>query len=463
MLSAHWLSTKPNAAFYLLPSRAWELGLGALLLSSVSRISERIPRSLASAASLAGIGMLGTAITYDGLTPFPGFAALLPCVGAALIIAAGEGGPSIGGRILSLRPLVWVGLISYSLYLWHWPILVFGRLIANRNLYAAERGSLIVLTFVVAWLSWRFVENPFRNANVVRSGSGIWVIGGLGTSAVFVAAGAVLLMRGGFPARGPDVGNSAKEVAAEEMSLQKSPCLAQGESLPGIEGCLLGAPSPASGYEVVLWGDSHAAQFAPALSEIGQHLGVTIREITKSGCPPIPGVRFFPVYGMRVNCPAFNDAALMTVFGDKQVRVVVLAARWDAMLRGPVQSYAGNAALLTTDGRRPSIIDSRQLFVSSLRQMLNALVDSGHHVILVGEVPLPLAAGCSYPGAIQRLEFLREGSNDRAQDLTRKIPISAHGIWKRFTSSADGTEGSMCIVSKMIFLSPSSFSAENPS
>jgi peptidoglycan/LPS O-acetylase OafA/YrhL len=408
MLSAHWVNTKPNAAFYLLPSRAWELALGALLcFPPVSRMLVRIPRTVASLASLAGILFLGIAVTsYDSLTPFPGFAALLPCTGAALIIAAGEGGPSLGGRILSLRPLVWVGLISYSLYLWHWPILVFGHLLANRNLDAIERGGLVMLTFIVAWLSWRFVESPFRNAQVARSGSRNWVIAGLGISAAFVALGAILFVHDGFPARGPDIGGFEKEVAAERKSLEESPCVVRTASLPGIESCLLGALSPASRYEVVLWGDSHAAHLAPAFNEIGQRLGVTTREITKSGCPPVPGVRFFPAYESRVDCPAFNDAALRTVLGDKQVRVVVLAARWDAMVKGVVGSYAGNAALLTTDGTRPSVSGSRQLFVLSLRKVLTALIDSGRHVILVGEVPLPLAADC-----ITRARFNRQDEN----------------------------------------------------
>jgi peptidoglycan/LPS O-acetylase OafA/YrhL len=384
ILSAHWVNSNPKAAFYLLPSRAWELALGALLsFPVVSRLLARLPRTVASVASLAGICLLCiTVTTYSKMTPFPGFAALPPCLGAALIIAAGEGGPSIGGRILSLRPLVWIGLISYSLYLWHWPILVFGPLIANRELNAVERGNLIVLTFIVAWLSWRFVESPFRNAHGVRSGSRTWVIGGLGTSAVFVAVGAVLFMRDGLPARRPEVDSFLKEVTADEKSLQESPCLARKASLPRAEGCLLGAPSPASPqYEVALWGDSHATQLAPVLNEIGQTLGVTIREITKAGCAPIPGVRLLPVNEWTVECPAFNDAALKALLAEKHVRVVVLASRWDVFVDGDT--------LLTFDGARPSFKDSRQLFISSLRKLLTALVESGRQVVLVGEVPLP--------------------------------------------------------------------------
>ena len=378
VLSAHWVSAKPNAAFYLLPSRAWELALGALLsFPACIPYPGRIPAMIASVASLTGILFLGLAtITYDNLTPFPGFAAMLPCVGAALVIAAGVGGPSTGGRILSLRPLVWTGLISYSLYLWHWPILVFGRLIANHKLNAVERCSLIVLIFIAAWLSWRFVESPFRDVRVARSESKSWVVGGLGTSAVFVAVGLFLFVRNGLPARGPDVGSFVRDAAAGEISFGQTPCFVQGASLPSTDACLLGALSTESTYEAVLWGDSHASHLAPAFSDIGQRLGVTIREITKA------------------ECPAFNEAAIRTLLGNKRVKVVVLAARWDAMVEAPVEAYSGNAALLTLNGTRPSVNGSRQLLVVSLRKLLTALVDSGRQVILVGEVPLPLAVDC---------------------------------------------------------------------
>ncbi len=379
MLSARWVGGNPNLAFYLLPSRAWELALGALLgLSSVSRRVQRLPRILGSVASLAGIGLLAIAVTtYGKATPFPGIAALLPCAGAALIIAAGEGGPSIGGRFLSLRPLVMIGMISYSLYLWHWPILVFGQVFANRKLDVAERSGLIVLIFIVAWLSWRFVESPFRKTHVVRAKVRSWVIGGLATSAVFVIVGAILYLGNGLPARGPDVGDFVKEAEA----LQKSPCLARGASIPPREGCLLGAPAGGSRYEVVLWGDSHAAHLASVFEEIGKRLGLATREITKAGCSPIPGVRFLPFDETRAECPAFNDAALESVLAENAVRVVVLAARWDV--------HASGNLLLTLDGGQPSIESSRQRFISSLRKLLSILVDSGRRVILVAQVPLP--------------------------------------------------------------------------
>jgi peptidoglycan/LPS O-acetylase OafA/YrhL len=379
LLSAHWVGGSPNMAFYLLPSRAWELALGALLsFPQISKVLVRLPRVLASVASVAGLALLGIAVAaYSRGTPFPGFAALLPCVGAALVIASGEGGTSIGGRFLSARVWVWTGKISYSLYLWHWPILLFGHLLANRKLDVFERSGLIVLVFIVAWLSWRFVESPFRDAQLIRFKTRSWVIGGLATSAVFVAIGGFLFLRDGLPTRGPLVANFGKEVKL----FQESPCLARGAALPRAEDCLLGATSPSSHYQAILWGDSHAAHLAPAFGEIGKRLSLTTREITKAGCAPIPGVGFLPVDEMRAECPAFNDAALSAVLTAKQVRVVVLAAWWDA--------FASGSLLLTRDGQRLSIGDSRRLFVSSLRKLLTDLVDDGRQVILVGQVPLP--------------------------------------------------------------------------
>ena len=382
-LSAYWVATNANAAFYLLPSRAWELAMGALLcLSPISGFLARLPRTVASMASLTGLGLLGiTLVTYDATTPFPGWSALLPCVGAALIIAAGEGGPSIGGRILSLRPLVWIGLMSYSLYLWHWPILVFGHLFAGHPLRVAERVGLVGLTFIVSWLSWRFVERPFRRAHVVRATSRTWVLGGLATSAVFIVVGAVLFWRDGLPARGANVA-FVQELAAEEEALGQSGCLvARTASLPAIDGCLLGAQSSTSGYEIVLWGDSHAAQLAPVFGSVGQRLGVTTRQITKAGCAPIPDVTYARVDWMLAGCPAFNDDVLEEILGDSRVRVVVMSARWD--------TYAERPMLLTDSGAGPSLSQSRQLFVSGLRNALMTLMDSGRQVILIGQVPLP--------------------------------------------------------------------------
>ena len=123
-LHGSWRAIPPGS-FYLVPFRAWELGLGALL--AVGALPKP-GRSAAELLSALGLGMIvGAMLLFDQTTPFPGFAAALPCVGAMLFLHATQGTPTVTARIMSLRAAVFVGLISYSLYLWHWPVLVLGR------------------------------------------------------------------------------------------------------------------------------------------------------------------------------------------------------------------------------------------------------------------------------------------------------------------------------------------------
>ena len=156
----------PTAAFYLAPFRAWELLLGALLaMGALAGPRRQIVRDGLSLAGLALI--LVSVLAYSADTPFPGASALLPCLGTALLIHAGSGGPSLVGRLLSRRPIVLTGLVSYSLYLWHWPLLVFASLYALRELTAAESLGVLLLAALLATLSWRYVELPFRGPRPV--------------------------------------------------------------------------------------------------------------------------------------------------------------------------------------------------------------------------------------------------------------------------------------------------------
>jgi peptidoglycan/LPS O-acetylase OafA/YrhL len=166
----------PTTAFYMPYTRAWELLLGTIVsLGYFPRIRGGLLRN---AVSIMGITMIGySALRFNAQTPFPGLPALVPCIGAALIVGAGESGSSLVGRALSWRPVVFIGLISYSLYLWHWPIIVLNDLGLSVNLSGIVPGKWallllsqgarkifeILVSFVLATLSWRFVERPFRS------------------------------------------------------------------------------------------------------------------------------------------------------------------------------------------------------------------------------------------------------------------------------------------------------------
>jgi peptidoglycan/LPS O-acetylase OafA/YrhL len=369
-----------EAAFYLTPSRAWELLLGALLATPIaSRWNERMPRNAADLASLIGVLLIGFAIiAYDEKTPFPGVAGLIPCFGAALVIWTGEFGPTAGGRFLSLSAIAFTGRISYSLYLWHWPILVFARLYLGRELHLDEAFWLIGLVAIAAYLSWRFVEEPFRHVRTAN-GARSWVAGGVFAGFVAAGAGALIILYDGFPSR-TQAGREIALAIAEARAFQKSPCLARGAALPPVEGCLLGKASRDNDYDVVLWGDSHAAQLAPALVTLGKQWGFTTREITKAGCAPLPGVRFIPAQEFRLDCPEFNQAAMDAIVKRPSL-TVILAAVWDAFAAGQI--------LLAQGPRQPSVAQSRQNFVATMKGTVRALTSAGHRVIVVGEAPVP--------------------------------------------------------------------------
>jgi peptidoglycan/LPS O-acetylase OafA/YrhL len=170
LLSFLWgvrqVQSNATAAFFLSPPRVWELLVGALL---AVKILPPIQQGLT--VSLLGLlGLASIAYSVFGFTPattFPGVNALFPVLGAALVIHSGAPAASPVGRLLSTRPLVFIGLISYSLYLWHWPIIVFARHYFVRPMTALEMTATVAASFAMAVLSWHLVEHP--SANVVDS------------------------------------------------------------------------------------------------------------------------------------------------------------------------------------------------------------------------------------------------------------------------------------------------------
>jgi peptidoglycan/LPS O-acetylase OafA/YrhL len=192
--SAWGVILRPDATFYLLPTRAWELLLGAAVAlipvpasAGDGVFAGRIAltnnfRELLSSAALLGIILPSWHYTSD--TPFPGIAALPPCLSTALFIwvtgvCSAESRVPLVARALSVRPLVFVGLISYSLYLWHWPLIAFSNYASMKPPSAGERWLLVVASVLLAALSWRLVEQPFRTRRLCKSRRSIFAMGGL--------------------------------------------------------------------------------------------------------------------------------------------------------------------------------------------------------------------------------------------------------------------------------------------
>ncbi len=319
-LSVALLHSHPSGNYYLLPSRAWELLIGSILaLGAIPSVSKTVAECVA-VLGLAAIAL--SSIFLSSESPFPGPNAMWPCLGAAALIHANSNGQTIVGRFLSCRPFVWVGLISYSLYLVHWPLIVFSNYYLLRAPILGEKALMLAAMFALAWLSWRFVERPFRKRQTV-SQRAIFVGSGTGVAA-FAVLGAVLFATKGLPQRFPNVQAPDTEANAERNS--ERPCfLKQGYGDWNGVNCRI---SDGAGSPVLLWGDSHANHYRGAISRIDPALRHSIILYANAGCLPILNVTI----ASREHCRSNNDHVL-DIIKSHNIKKVVLAGYWEYNLK----------------------------------------------------------------------------------------------------------------------------------
>ncbi|MDK2351642.1 MULTISPECIES: acyltransferase family protein [Pseudomonas aeruginosa group] len=322
-LSLYRLESDPVAAFYSPLARFWELlaGAGLAVLSVRYRHGLRRRPEFTAAASLLSTGGLlllaGGFAAIDKSSAFPGAWALLPVSGAVLLIAAGEG--AWFNRIVLSHPLlVWIGLISYPLYLWHWPLLVFAR-ITEGGVPAPElRAALAVVSVALAWATYRLVEKPIRRGEPIFA----YAVVPLAVMAVCGVFGYKIHMSGGVAERFPKLiqGLTQYRFPYAESYREGSCFLRPEQGAEAFREC----PPDAVGRRgrLLLWGDSHAAHLYPGYKAIyGGEFGIVQR--TASGCPPMPGIDV----ESRVHCRAINDEVMSFVAASRPDKVV-LAAIW---------------------------------------------------------------------------------------------------------------------------------------
>lgn len=367
----------PAATFFLLPTRAWELLLGSLVALAPRFQLAPIARH---ALSLAGLGLIAASLVI--IAPddqFPGWLAILPTSGSTLLILASLSGGGIGNRILALAPMVWVGLISYSLYLWHWPILALARYVTNGELSLATTIACVAASFAMAVLSWRFVERPFRGRDSKFSSRRV-VIVGLAGAGILIAAAAAVLGLNGIPQR-------FSPAAARYLETGKRPGYAQCFDLdPAIAQrnptCYLGAWDRPT--KVVLWGDSHAFRLATNVDRLGQTGGFGALLLTHGSCPPLARVMFARESS---GCRAFSDSAFATIATVKP-DLVILSARWTSYAGGANDDSPHDFNSLSDDKTiSTSSAGNREVFRRSLIRTLEALHSLGIGVLIVGPVP----------------------------------------------------------------------------
>ena len=308
----------PQAAFFLLPSRGWELLAGAMLAAIPASGMARRPREVVSALGL--ILVLAPMFLFGKETAFPGPAAIPPVLGAALLIYAG--GATLAGRVLSARPLVGIGLISYSLYLWHWPLTVFAREVSF-ELPLMWKLAILVASLTLGYLSWRWIETPFRTGSFLGTKKRSLRFGALSAVLLFSTAWGIW-NSGGMPSRLPERSQqmiSDLEWNGGEYSSAKSKATQIGERSKGP-------------LDFVLWGDSHGASAAAAVDEVGKKLGLRGRGYLNNGTPPVPGLFFADMDQKGANkMIAMNERVLAEIIESKPP-VVILVGRWVARCEG---------------------------------------------------------------------------------------------------------------------------------
>jgi peptidoglycan/LPS O-acetylase OafA/YrhL len=376
------LGRSPMMAFYLLPARAWELGIGVALAAAElnrKRHSPPIRRSrLTEPVSLVGLALLLVPVfLLTAGTPFPGPAALPSVLGTAMVL--GVPGSWISRRVLSLPPLTFVGRISYSWYLWHWPLLAFLRIVYGGDPPHLAQLLTIAASLSMAVLSYYFIEQPFRRS--ARPPAPLLFRYALTSFAALAVCAAVWLTHG-LPQRFPALAH----IEAVERTLKEDPCLVGDRDQPNLSSACYDVS--ATRPSVAIWGDSHAVALAPGLRSAANVQGYGLVELSKNSCPPLIGAtHYVPLAPIGAEaCVRFNRKSLALLEADSHIRIVILTASWAA----PFNRTRMDGWLtpdLAPQSPTPSTEASSQLFTASLSASIRTLQASGKEVIVLEDTP----------------------------------------------------------------------------
>ena len=393
-LNLYFVGSKPEATFYLLPTRAWELLLGAFILFLVSKFEGR--RVLNEVFGLLGMALIVVAVvTYRDDFEFPGYFALLPTFGGALLILSGSNAPTSMYRILSLRPVVYVGNISYSLYLVHWPINVFAAQLWGEDYSRGLRFLMFGGSFALSILLFHLVENPFRRRSVFKSGRTMAIGYAAGIALTIVAFMTVETTRG-LPQRFPD------EVLRLASFVDDHPdtghCTFPGRGgLQPKDFCTIGDLNKSPDW--VIFGDSHAWAASEAFNVWLKRRHKSALFMFSTSCPPVFGIYLFKDDG---RCYAFNGAMSEFLAAAPEIKNVVLISIW-------IQPKTGRVSV-SPDSERLPPEESAKLFSRQFSSTVEKLRTMGKNVLVWEPVP---GARANVPIAMARAALTGHGSDIR--------------------------------------------------
>ena len=377
-LSVHF----PTPAFYLLPTRAWELGIGVAggILITDGRYK---PRALQHRAALecvsiaAALLLLWTLVGIHAAAGFPGIPALAPCF--ATLFFLGTQSSWLNQRVLASKPLVWIGRVSYSWYLWHWPLMSFARISMAGTLSLRIGLAIALLSFLLAIATYFAVEQPFRRSKVSVKPL-------LSRYAAALAACCIpaflLCLANGWPTRYP----SAQRIDASMHNAATDVCLSSYRQItPRNDVPCISSDNAVPRLAVM--GDSHAAALAPFLRSQATQAGWAVDDFTKTSCPQLGLItRNIPARPTHASeCATFNRRALQLVLSTPEIHAVLLAGFWSAPFG---EESAGEK--FVNAGADPTTVDAAHSWQNlriGVEEVVTELKAKGKRVFLMVDVP----------------------------------------------------------------------------
>lgn len=365
-LGEYYFGQDPSFVYYMLPTRAGELLVGALLAQIIIKRGDiKIPSNVVSLIGLIGVALVAQALfllSEDEV--FPGFNAIPPTIGAAMLIFSGHFGNSLPTRLLKLQPMVWVGLISYSAYLWHWPLLAFYRY-GNAEVSLFAGTIIFILTILLAWLSYLYVETPARSSK--NNAMQIFFRQYILPSALiaFIALVSMKIDGYGFRWISDEYKSKLTTLRDETRPAYAYDYVCQNQIIKkhdvDNENCVLGNQKNST-PSAILWGDSNAAHYIGIIGTFAKKSGFSFRNLQIGSCPPIDENADEFVNPKRAeDC---RNSREITINAIKNFQVVIISADWT--------SY---------QSRSPH-------FMNVFFETAQSLVNQGKLVILIGKAPI---------------------------------------------------------------------------
>jgi peptidoglycan/LPS O-acetylase OafA/YrhL len=396
LAAAQWGSVRePVASFFLLQTRAWELGIGALVALYLLRggASGTVRPAVRQSLSMAGLLMIGASVfAFDNNTPYPSVYTLLPTVGTALIVLFGTF-ETLVGMVLGSSALVGVGLISYSAYLWHQPIFAFTRYRLMEEPSAMLMLLLSGVAIALAFVSWRFVELPFRTKGRFTRPQ-IFTFA-LTVTLSLIVLGLLIGVNNGFASRMPE-NVEWRSFAAKRDAIGPVCELGDSEVFPGLEICTFGDQT--SSRVVALYGDSHAQAIGYQLDEQFKHEHIKGAFIRAHECRVVPRIFSTKDTLAAELCSRSYDSLLRFIRG--KADGVIVIGRWTFRLypiRGEIEQLAFNNneggqefesyreyAALTPDGNFSKAAAAKR---GAVQHLLDTMTATGKPIILVYPIP----------------------------------------------------------------------------